>query len=157
MKKIKYIVFMVCIFLLDQISKFIIMKSLELNETIKVIGNFFRITYVHNYGAAFGILDGKTIIIVLVSLVILLYLIYELFFHKKSNLMVRLSSAMIIAGLLGNLVDRLYFGYVRDFFDFNIFGYNFAIFNIGDVAIVVGAFLYLLGAFLEDRSENKDK
>ena len=82
MKKIKYIVFMVCIFLLDQISKFIIMKSLELNETIKVIGNFFRITYVHNYGAAFGILDGKTIIIVSVSLVILLYLIYELFFHK---------------------------------------------------------------------------
>lgn len=154
MKKIKYIILIVAIFLLDQISKIIIMNNMKLNESIEIIKNFFKLTFTHNDGAAFGIFGGKTVIILLISLFILGYLLFELFRKKKAPLVLDIGISLIIGGLLGNLVDRLYFGYVRDFFDFIIFGYDFAIFNIGDIAIVVGTGLFLIGCLLEGRSES---
>lgn len=157
MKKFKYIIIIVILFVIDQISKLVIMNNFKLNESVNVIKNFFRLTYSRNDGAAFGMFGGKTIFIVLVSVLVLGYLLFELFYHKKRNLIVDTSIAMIVGGLIGNLFDRLYFGYVRDFLDFNIFGYNFAIFNLADTFIVVGAFIFLVGIFLEERHENSSK
>lgn len=154
MKKIKYIVGIIFILLIDQISKIIVMNSLSLNKSIDIIKNFFRLTYTHNDGAAFGIFGGKTIFILLVSFFVLGYLLFELFRNKKPNKIMDFSITLIIGGLLGNLIDRLYFGYVRDFLDFKIFSYDFAIFNIGDAAIVIGAALFLIGVIKEERNAN---
>lgn len=156
MKKIKYIIGILIIFVLDQISKLIIMNTIKLNESITIIDNFFKLTYTHNDGAAFGIFGGKTIFILLVSFIILAYLLFELFRNRKKSLITSISLMMIIGGLLGNLLDRIYFGYVRDFLDFIIFGYDFAIFNIGDIAIVLGAILFFISIILEGNHENKN-
>jgi len=157
MKKFKFIFIIVIAFILDQVSKILVMNNLKINGSIDVIKNFFRITYSHNDGAAFGMFGGKTIFIVVVSILVLAYLLFELFYHKKRNLLVDISTSLIVGGLLGNLFDRLYFGYVRDFLDFKIFNYDFAIFNLADTFIVVGAVLFLIGVILEERHENSSK
>ena len=154
MKKFKFIFIIIIAFVLDQVSKILIMNNMKLNENEDVINNFFRVTYSHNDGAAFGMFGGKMIFIVIVSVLVLAYLLFELFYHKKRNLLVDISISLIIGGLLGNLVDRIYFGYVRDFLDFKIFNYDFAIFNLADTFIVIGALIFLGGMFLEDRNEN---
>ena len=154
MKKFKFIFIIIIAFVLDQVSKILIMNNMKLNESVDVINNFFRVTYSHNDGSAFGMFGGKMIFIVIVSVLVLAYLLFELFYHKKRNLLVDISISLIIGGLLGNLVDRIYFGYVRDFLDFKIFNYDFAIFNLADTFIVIGALIFLGGMFLEDRNEN---
>lgn len=156
MKKAKYIAIIIIIFLIDQISKIIINSTFNLNESVSIIKNFFSLTYTHNYGAAFGIFGGKTIFILIVSFIILAYLLFELFKHQRGSKILNTGIIFLIGGLLGNLVDRIFLGYVRDFLDFNLFGFDFAIFNIGDTFIVIGAALFFLGAILEDRHENKN-
>ena len=156
MKKIKYLIGIILIFIIDQITKIIVMNNITLKSSITVIKNFFKITYTHNYGAAFGLFGGKTVFILIISFIILAYLLFELFRNKKSPLPLNIGITLIIGGLLGNLVDRLYFGYVRDFLDFTIFNWNFAIFNIGDIAIVLGAALFLFGIILEGKNENNN-
>ena len=76
MKKIKYIIGIIVILLIDLLSKHIVMKSISLNESIDIIKNFFRLTYTHNDGAAFGIFGGKTIFILIVSFFLLSYLLF---------------------------------------------------------------------------------
>ena len=137
MKKTKYILVMITIL-------------------IKIIGDFFKLTYTQNDGAAFGIFGGRTIFILLISVLILIYLLYELFRNKRQNFLMDSSISLIIGGLLGNLIDRIYFGYVRDFLDFTIFNYDFAIFNIGDIAIVIGAFTFFICIIREGKYENKN-
>lgn len=157
MKKIKYILIILITFLIDQISKIAIMKNFELGESKILIKDFFKLTYTHNDGAAFGLFGGKTIFIVIVSMCILFYLVYELFKRKHVNLLASISISLIIGGLIGNLLDRIYYGYVRDFLDFKIFNYDFAVFNFGDIAIVVGALLLLVGMILEELHEKNNK
>jgi len=156
MKKTKYITIIIIIFLIDQISKIIINNSLNLNESITIIKNFFSLTYTHNYGAAFGIFGGKTIFILFISFIILGYLLFELFKHEKNSIILNIGNSLLIGGLLGNLVDRIFLKYVRDFLDFNIFGWDFAIFNIGDIAIVIGALLFFIGIMMEGSYETKN-
>ncbi len=156
MKKFKFILIIILAFVLDQVSKLIIMNNFRLNESVTVIKNFFRLTYSHNDGAAFGMLGGKTVFIVLISFFVLGYLLFELFYHKKRNLLVDVSMSFIVGGLLGNLFDRLWFGYVRDFLDFKVFNYDFAIFNLADTFIVVGAFIFLIGVVLEEKHGNNN-
>lgn len=156
MKKFKFILIIILAFVLDQVSKLIIMNNFRLNESVTIIKNFFRLTYSHNDGAAFGMFGGKTVFIVLISFIVLGYLLFELFYHKKRNLLVDVSMSFIVGGLLGNLFDRLWFGYVRDFLDFKVFNYDFAIFNLADTFIVVGAFVFLVGVVLEEKHGNNN-
>ena len=156
MKTLKIILTIIGIFLLDRFSKILVVKNLTLGESVRVIGNFFNITYVNNHGAAFGIMDGKIIFIILVSILIFGYLIYEIKKGTHSKL-ITLSISFVIGGLLGNLFDRLIYGYVIDFLDFDFFGYDFAIFNIGDSFIVIGTILLVIGYILEEKNENKNK
>ena len=156
MKTLKIILTIIGIFLLDRFSKILVVKNLTLGESMRVIGNFFNITYVNNHGAAFGIMDGKIIFIILVSILIFGYLIYEIKKGTHSKL-ITLSISFVIGGLLGNLFDRLIYGYVIDFLDFDFFGYDFAIFNIGDSFIVIGTILLAIGYILEEKNENKNK
>lgn len=156
MKKYKSIILIILIFMLDLISKLIVTSKLKLYGSKTIINNFFNITYTKNRGAAFGLLSGNQLLIILISLVILVYLVYEIR-NKKNLIITDLGLSMIIGGLLSNLSDRLFLGYVRDFLDFKIFNYNFAIFNVGDIAIVVGCLVYLIGIIMEEKSETSSR
>ncbi|HHW69281.1 MAG TPA: signal peptidase II [Tenericutes bacterium] len=126
---------------IDQAVKLIVKINMNVFESIEIIKNFFYITYVQNEGAAWGILSGNRLILILSSIFTLI-LIYFCFI--KGNTLSKVEEiiyGILFAGILGNLFDRVLYGYVIDYLDFNIFNYNFPVFNIADICIVIGMFL----------------
>ena len=101
--------------------------------------------------------SSYTFIISLISVLILIYLLFELFRSKSEEKLTNYSLSLIIGGLLGNLYDRVFLGCVRDFFDFTLLGKGFAIFNVGDAFIVIGCFMFIISVFLEVKNENSSK
>ena len=141
------------LFILDQITKLIVGFCIDLNTSVTVIKNFFYISNVHNYGAAFSVLYGNTIFLIIISLVAL-FLIYH-FMIKDKNLKKFdiIIYSLLIGGIFGNLFDRVIYGYVVDFLDFNIFGYGFPVFNIADVCIVISVILLIIDSFRGGKNE----
>ena len=145
------IIISIILLCIDQISKLLVVNLLTKTDSITIIKNFFYLTYINNDGAAFSILVGKRIFLILIAVLVIVMLIRYI---KKNNIQNKLelvSISLIIGGSLGNLMDRVIRGYVIDFLDFKIFNYNFPIFNLADTLIVIGVFLLLLK---EIRKEN---
>lgn len=128
--------------IIDQLVKLIIKSKMDLLQEIKVIPNFFSIYYTENTGAAFSILDGKIYVFVIVAFILLFILDKYLKEENLTKLSI-ISLGIIIGGIIGNLIDRLLYHSVIDYLSFNIFGYSFPVFNIADIAITVGVFLYI--------------
>ncbi len=151
-KKRKEIGIVISVLFLDQLTKFLLSKYLVLNKPVSVIKGIFYFTLVHNRGAAFGILKNQVPFFIVTSLAAIILIYFDLKENKdKQPLIYNLSLSLILAGGLGNLVDRLFFGYVIDFFDFRIW----PVFNVADSAITIGAIL--LGwsiLFRKDASRN---
>lgn len=149
----KKIVMLSILFLaLDQISKIIATTFLKLNTSIKIIKNFFYLTLCQNEGAAWGLFKNSKYIIIIGTIVAII-LIYHFVYVFKENKRNNIAFGLLIGGLLGNLVDRIIFGYVRDFLDFYIFKYDYPIFNIADICIVIGIFLLII-AIIKGEDEN---
>lgn len=146
-KKIYFISFI--FFIIDLISKQIIVHTMNLYESIKVINNFFYITYTRNTGAAFSILEDSRMLLLIIT-VFALFFINKYMNKEKIKGILVLSYSMIIGGILGNLFDRVVFGYVIDFLDFKIFGYNYPIFNFADTFIVIGAIIMIIDSILKE-------
>lgn len=142
MKRI--ILFSLIIFIIDQLVKLFIGFSVDLNTSITVVKNFFYISNVHNYGAAFSILYGNRFFLIFVSVFAVIFVYYYMLKNKKFNWIDIIIYSLLIGGILGNLFDRIVYGYVVDYLDFNIFVYNFPIFNIADISIVVSVFLIII-------------
>lgn len=144
--KIIYI-FSAIVLIIDQLTKMLITNG----KTI--ISNFFYINPVTNSGAAWSILKNETILLIIITIIILIILLrYQTFF--KMNKKNKLAFGLIYGGLLGNLLDRVLFNYVRDFIEIIIFNYNFPIFNIADSALVVGVILLIIAIIKgEDKCE----
>jgi len=127
--------------LLDQITK--IVAAMFLNH-ISVIPGFFSLTYVENTGAAWGIFNNNRILLICISVITILiinkYIKQEITISKLSII----SYGMLMGGIFGNLFDRIFHGYVIDFLNFNIFGYDFPVFNIADTLIVIGVLLMII-------------
>lgn len=139
---------------LDQITKIFASTCLTLNKSFQIIPRFFYLTLCHNYGAAWGILKNSKAIIIIGTLIAII-LIYHFIFCFQKNKRNDLAFGFLIGGLSGNLIDRIIFGYVRDFLDFYIFKYDYPIFNIADVAIVIGVILLIYATIKgEDVNEN---
>ena len=138
--------------ILDQASKILIDAFLEIDKIIPIIKNFFYLTRVSNTGAAFSILEGRAFFLSLVSIgaIFLLALMAKEFTKNRRT---NLAFGLLLGGIFGNFSDRLFLGYVRDFLKFDIFNYNFPIFNLADTAIVIGAGLLLISMF---RGDDKD-
>ncbi len=156
MKK-KIILITTIIFFIDQLIKLIISSFLHLNQSLSIIPNFFNITYLENTGAAWSILYGHLSLLIVFSCIALFLIIYYMkkFVLNKRNIM---AFGLIYGGLLGNLFDRLFHGYVIDYFDFKIFSYNYPVFNIADMALVIGIFLIIVAIFKgEDQNGNTSK
>lgn len=121
---------------LDQLSKFIITKNLFQNQSIPIIKGVFHITLVHNRGAAFGILKNQIPLFIITSVFAIILIYFNIKKNKQSKFY-SIALSLILAGALGNLIDRLFFGYVIDFLDFRIW----PVFNVADSAITIGAIL----------------
>lgn len=141
--------------IVDQITK--LLANLYLKD-VSIIPEFLNLTYVENTGAAWGILDNNRIILICVSVLTLLvinkYIKSEINFTKLSVI----SYGLLIGGIFGNLFDRIFRGYVIDFFNFNILGYNFPVFNIADTLIVIGVILMtieVIGGYHGSNSKKK--
>lgn len=142
---------------IDQISKSIIDAFIELGSTYKVINNLFYITNIENTGAAFSILEDKVWFLIPISLVIIV-LLWKISKDFKENIRNRIAFGLLIGGIFGNLSDRIFLGFVRDFLKVKIFGYNFPIFNFADVFIVIGVALLIISIFKgEDSSGNSSR
>lgn len=156
MSKNKKVFFTALILLtLDQLLKIVIKTNFTLNTRVTVISNFFFITYVENEGAAWSMFEGKTFLLLLISLLFLVFLSSCLKKDKRVNKINILSYGLIIGGILGNMIDRVLYKKVIDFLSIKIFGYYFPIFNIADIAIVVGTILFIIDVFREGREHGK--
>lgn len=135
----------IAVVLVDQLSKIMIRQYMELHQSINVIGNFFRLTYVENDGIAFGIGVGDWLPVISGMSVIATFVIAYLMYKERHNhLAIRIALATILGGAIGNLIDRLFAGKVIDFFDFGFGQYRFYIFNVADSAVTVGVALFLI-------------
>lgn len=133
---------------IDQVSKYLIRSTMELYESIPVIKNFFHLTYITNDGMAFGInFPGGIYLFTIASFLLTIFLIGYLWYERKGHLILRISLALIIAGAIGNFIDRVMFKEVIDMFDFIFLGYHWYIFNVADSAVTVGIILYLTYSF----------
>lgn len=140
----------------DQLSKIIVSSSMRLSSSHTIIDNFFYFTYAHNEGAAWGILEGKIPLFLVVSIIAAIGMVYYFTKTTKEEVLTRFGLVLAFAGAIGNLIDRACFGYVRDFIDFVIFGYNFPIFNIADMALVIGIGLVMLEILLGEKIHGKN-
>lgn len=137
----KLIIFGIIFLLIDQLSKGLISLYMNLNESFKLT-NFLSITYVHNIGAAFSILKGARWLFIILG-IIALNIIYIFFIKdKKLNNFEIIIYALMLSGIIGNIIDRVLYGYVIDFIDITLF--NFAIFNFADSFIVISVILLVV-------------
>ena len=141
---------------LDQITKRLAVELLKPIHDFPLIEGVFHLTYSENRGAAFGILSNDRWVFMTFSTVMILALCVYLFYPKKqTGRLFSLAIAIIVAGGIGNMIDRVSLGYVVDFFYFKLI--NFAIFNVADVFVCVGAGLLVLAVLLETVDEIRKK
>ena len=139
--------------LLDQISKYWVMKSfIEIGDTIPFLPRIFHFTYVINTGTAFSFFEGGVIWLRWISLGISMGLMVLSLFGEKMKVLEQLGYGFILAGALGNGVDRFFFGYVVDFLDFRLI--NFPIFNLADISINFGIILLFIVNFYPKSPSN---
>ena len=136
--------------LIDIISKQLVLYFMVENQTIQIIPYFFSLTYVKNTGVAFSMLEGNILFILLMSVIVVGVLVYFAK-SKRNGRLEKICYSMILGGALGNFLDRIFYGYVIDFFDFTLFGFKMAIFNVADVLIVCGVFLLIVLEILKER------
>ena len=128
----------ILVLFLDQLSKHLAAKNLILNQSVPIIKGIFHLTLLHNRGAAFGILKNQVPLFIFISLFAIILIYFNLKKSRnKENIVFNISLALILGGALGNLIDRLFLGYVIDFLDFRIW----PVFNVADSAITIGAIL----------------
>ena len=135
----------VAIVALDQWSKWMIKTSYNLYQSEPIIEGFFYFTYVTNDGMAFGLSfpGGKTILLI-VTLILTGVIMWMLWKEKNSHNLIRYGLTLILAGAIGNMIDRILFGKVVDFLDIMIGNFNWYIFNVADSAVTSGMILFIL-------------
>ena len=132
----------------DQISKAVIRMTMHVGDSISILGDFFRLTYIRNSGAAFSMMSGQRFLLVVIPIVGIIAALWYLHHHRGEHWTLYASWALIVAGGIGNLIDRIAFGEVTDMFDFSIFP---PVFNVADIAVTFGCALFILYILAGDR------
>ncbi len=145
-------IYLIIVFLLvDRITKILAMRI----ASIKLIKNFLYLTYARNTGMAFSLLTDKTLLIIFLNILIIGYIIYCVIRNKPSEKLSIVGYSLILSGAFSNLLDRIIYGYVIDFIDVYIFGYDYPIFNLADSFIVIGVVLLLIGGYYDNNKCNR--
>jgi signal peptidase II len=152
------------VILIDQITKWIIKTTMNLHQTIEVIGDFFTISYILNSGIAFGLFDDsaspiKRPLLIIISIIALAIIVYIFFSLPKSVKMSGLAMGLIFGGAIGNMIDRIARGLVVDFLDFdfpdiiirplNIYMTRWPTFNVADSSVLIGIVILLVIIIVE--------
>ena len=148
-----WILITVGVVVLDQITKWLAVEYLIPVGTVPIIKDALHLTYVENPGAAFGMMQNSRWIFLLVSTVAIIAIIIYLIKFAPKNKLALLSLAFILGGGIGNMIDRVALGYVVDFIDFRLI--NFAVFNVADSFVCVGAALLIIYVLFIEGKENK--
>ena len=157
----KYLVMISFIVILDQLTKATVQSNFELGESVPVIPGFFNFTFVKNPGAAFGFGANAHDIFRLIAFKVIpvgaCFWLLSLIWQTRTQIFILpLSYSLILAGAIGNLIDRFYFGYVVDFFDFYYSSYHFPAFNIADSCITIAAILLSVFFIFFEKKYNQE-
>ena len=150
-----YYIIALLIILIDQLTKWLIVKNMELGESIQVIENFLYITSHRNRGAAWGILQGQMWFFYIITAIVIVAIVYYIQKEAKGKILLSVSLAFMLGGAIGNFIDRVYRKEVVDFVNTYIFSYNFPIFNVADSALVIGVGLLMFQMLKEEREARK--
>ena len=137
------LVVVIGIVFLDRASKIFFSDMLSLGESIPVLRNIFHITLVHNTGIAFGLFKNQGIVFIIIPVIAIALIVFNIYYQRSNNEvnpMYIVGFSLILAGAIGNLIDRILFGYVIDFIDFRIW----PVFNLADSAITIGTLIILI-------------
>lgn len=141
------------IFVVDQVTKHWISSNMTRGESRQILGDFFRLTYVHNDGAAFGLNLGGRWAFIAVTVAVTLFILFS-YSRKEKSPLARWALALVLGGALGNLADRIRIGEVVDFFHFGIGGVYWPIFNVADIGVSVGVGLLAIHLFRQEPSNS---
>ncbi|MGN1047248.1 MAG: signal peptidase II [Eubacteriales bacterium] len=147
------IIILIAAIFLDQITKWLAVLFLKEIDTLPLIKNVLHLTYLENTGAAFGILKNNRWIFLVVSAVAIVALLFYLAKFRPKNKWLLIGLSFIVGGGIGNMIDRLLLGYVIDFIDFRLI--NFAVFNVADAFVCIGAVLVIIYVFFFSEKESK--
>ena len=137
------------IVIIDQISKFIIHKYMNLYDSINISPHLLDFTYIRNEGIAFGIyFEGGKIFFIILPIFITIYLFYLLKNEEFQDKQSQIALYLIIAGAIGNIIDRIFRGYVVDFIDFHINGLHWYVFNVADTSVTIGLIFLLYSSII---------
>ncbi len=143
----KYLSFLIVVF--DQLSKFIVHSTMNHYDSFQVIPYLLNFTYIRNEGIAFGIyFEGAETIFVILPILITIYLFYLLKSEEFKDKFSQLALYLIIAGAIGNIIDRIFRGYVVDFIDFHLNGIHWYVFNIADSSVTIGLIFLLYSSII---------
>ena len=136
--------------LIDQISKYIVVQTLPLYDSVTLIEGFFSFTHIQNRGAAWGMFSEHRWVFLAATAIAIIVLPIVLYRFRKLHVLFGTSMSLIIGGAVGNMIDRLFLGYVVDFLEFTFI--DFPVFNIADICIVVGTFMMAAYILFFDKS-----
>jgi signal peptidase II len=142
-KNISIITTFFLIIFFDQLTKILVIKNFQLYESLSILP-FFNLTFIVNYGFAFGFLNNPSlnqIIVILIIFSIIAYFLYLLI--KTQDQFFRFSLILVLSGAIGNFIDRVFHGFVIDFIDIHIGNYHWPAFNLADSSITIGFFLIM--------------
>jgi len=139
LKKYGWVIAIPLLVLLDQLTKYAAESNIDLGTQVEIIPNFFYLTHLRNEGAAWGLFQGQMVFFYVVSaLALAIFGYFAASINFKKALIYSLSIVFLISGTLGNLIDRVQFGFVIDFIDVYIFTYDYPVFNVADILLTAG-------------------
>lgn len=155
----KYFSVAIIVLLIDQLTKWSILKYLEIGERIVIWDPWFAILSHRNRGAAWGMLEGQMWIFFIVTIVVIIGILYFYFKEAKDKPLYQICLMLLLGGALGNFIDRLFRGEVVDFIDvlIPIIHYEFPIFNIADSALTIAVIMLIIAIIREDKKEKVNK
>ena len=143
------------LYALDQVTKQVVLRSINPYDMRIVAPNFFSVVNITNTGAAFGSFKGNNIFFVMISMIALVVVTVLLVRHRRSDVWRDVSLALLLAGILGNLTDRLLYGHVIDFLLFNLhirYADPWPAFNVADSCISIAVVLFIIHSFHRQKS-----
>ena len=140
----------------DQLSKFVVDSTFDLYDSCSVLGDYLRLTYIRNSGAAFGISFGSSKVMFAVTVIVIILLVY-LYLKgtlRPGHIIGKIAVIMVLGGAIGNLIDRIRMGEVIDFIDMGIGLHRWPIYNFADIYVTIGMFiLFFIYTIQKDGSE----
>ncbi len=142
---------------LDQWTKWLVLKNMELGERISVIDPYLGWLSHRNRGAAWGMLEGQMWLFAIITVTVIVGIIYYFHKHAKGQPLFQLSLMILLGGAVGNFIDRMLRGEVVDFVDvlIPIFNYDFPIFNVADAALTIGVVLMIIYIIYDEKQQKK--